>query len=106
MRDLLRHPLTGHVVTGLLTLVGVAIGAAIAASTIERELRSQQRADAVALFLRGGMNPEEGRQLMDEASARLAIYGSPEDVTALAAVRGEGGGSSGAFRAGPQADSH
>ena len=87
MRDLLRHPLTGHVVTGVLALVGVAVGATIAATTIKQELRSQQTTEAVALFLRGGMNPEDGRQVMDEASARLAIYGSPDDVAALGAVR-------------------
>ena len=97
-----RAALVGGCVQGAFVLIGIVITALVASATVSRELRIAQTASAVELFMDGmaevSISPDmtEGSSINLHVSggskvasglARIASYGDPELVAAMAALR-------------------
>ena len=96
-----RAALVGGCVQGAFVLVGIVITALIASATISRQLRLAQTASAVELFMDGmaevsilaepterAINPHvSGGSKIASSLARIASYGDPELVAAMAELR-------------------
>ena len=96
-----RAAIVGGCVQGVFVLGGIVITALIASATVSRELRIAQTASAVELFMdgmaevsilaemtEGAFNPHvSGGSKIASSLARIASYGDPELVAAMAALR-------------------
>ena len=86
-----RAAIVGGLVQGTFVLVGIVLTAWIASTTVSRELRLAQTASAVTTFMDGMAeerhNPHVGGSKVGAAMARLASYGDPELVAAMAELR-------------------